>query len=168
MLSMFGPMQYLLNVGSSFQRVVAQALVDSVKLLTRAKETTAALQDTLGEPAADGTLSHIVQGRALTCSATALAGIKTKKDEKGASKFTVQGLMISAGALSLECSAILCSCAMSSFIEACKQTAWQACRLSPLMFFWRVRYDETPTKVRVVNLKYPAAAPCLVLSLEFV
>ncbi|CAE7283696.1 unnamed protein product [Symbiodinium sp. CCMP2592] len=135
---MFGPWQFLLNVGSSFQRVVSQSLKAS--------------------------LSQIVQGRALTCSATALARLENSGEDS--SRTSLQRRMVQSGGLALECSALLCSAALSSFIEACKNPVSQGVgvrglELKPLMFCWRVRYDETPSKVRVANLHDSSAAPRL-------
>ena len=157
LLKMFGPQTFLLNMGSPFQRVVSQALMSSVKSLVQTKENQELLKR-LGEPSSKstGALSHIVQGRALQCSAAALAAMDStasKSDsEKARAPSTLQRLVVSVGALALECSALLSTCAMSSFIETCRRTAWGAVRMRPLMYFWRVRYDETPSKVRVVNV----------------
>ena len=68
--SMFGPWKFLLNEGSNFQRVVSQSLKDSVEKLSQTKDNMSLLKDTLGESISKSSLSQIVQGRALTCSAT--------------------------------------------------------------------------------------------------
>ncbi|CAE7721359.1 unnamed protein product [Symbiodinium sp. CCMP2592] len=161
---MFGPWQFLLNVGSSFQRVVSQSLKDSVEMLSRTKEKISLLKDTLGEAVSKASLSQIVQGRALTCSATALARLENSGEDS--SRTSLQRRMVQSGGLALECSALLCSAALSSFIEACKNPVSQGVgvrglELKPLMFCWRVRYDETPSKVRVANLHDSSAAPRL-------
>ena len=152
LIDLFGPAKFILNVGSAFQRVVSGALRSSIELLTRTKDNQVLLQEGLGETERQGSLAYIVQGRALTCSATALAAMNKGTEAKHQSKSTLQRIMVSAGALALESSALLCSCALSSFIEICKQTPQRILQMKPLMFCWRVRYDETPSKVRVVNV----------------
>ena len=158
--SMFGPWKFLLNVGSSFQRVVSQSLKDSVEKLSQTKDNMSLLKDTLGESISKSSLSQIVQGRALTCSATALARLDNSGEDS--SRTSLQRRMLLAGGLGLECSALLCSAALSSFMEACKNpvsqgVAVRGLKLKPLMFCWRVRYDETPSKVRVANLQVSSA-----------
>ena len=162
---LFGPAKFILNVGSAFQRVVSGALRSSIELLTRTKANQVLLENGLGEPEREGALAHIVQGRALTCSATALAAMSKGAEVKNlSSRSTLRRLMVSAGALALESSALLCSCALSSFIQICKQTPQRIIQMKPLMFCWRVRYDETPSKVRVVNVQNAATTTAPLLS----
>ena len=157
LVDMFGPAKFISNVGSAFQRVVSGALRSSIELLTRTKDNQALLHEGLGEPERQGAVAHIVQGRALTCSATALAAMNQGKEAKHmSSKSTLRRVMVSAGALALESSALLCSCALSSFIEICKQMPQRIMQMKPMMFVWRVRYDETPSKVRMVNVESTA------------
>ena len=162
--NMFGPLKYLRNVGSSFQRVVATSLVESVQKLARNATTRAHLvipqQDEgrdHGSSSAElrsagltqgSVLNHVVYGRALTCSTSSLAGLD-KTSKRPTSKSALQSSMISAGALALECSALLCSSALSSIKDVCaRASALSSMKLKPLMFLRRVRYDETPSRVR--------------------
>ena len=165
---MFGPMRFLKNVGSSFQRVVSEALVQSVDVLVRTARTRGILKADTGtdskskssvpkaeaETLAPKSVNSIVYGKALTMSASALTALD-KGCARELSKSTVQSRMVHAGALALECSAVMCSSALSSVIDACSKVP----NMKPLLFLWRVRYDETPSRVRVANLAAQAGVP---------
>ena len=162
----FGPMRFLKNVGSTFQRVVSEAFVCCVDSLLRAPRTRAILKADAGADAksksvpkeepqtlAPRSVHSIIYGKALTMSASALTGLD-KGSAQEISKSTVQSRMVHAGALALEMSAVMCSSALSSVIEACSKVP----NMKPLLFLWRVRYDETPSRVRVANLAEPAGS----------
>ncbi|CAE7297347.1 unnamed protein product, partial [Symbiodinium sp. CCMP2592] len=133
---MFGPMRFIRNVGSTFQRVVSEALVQSVDVLVRAARTRGILKAETGsgskskssvpkaetETLAPRSVNSIVSGKALTMSASALTGLD-KGCARELSKSTVQSRMVHAGALALECSAVMCSSALSSVIDACSKVA---------------------------------------------
>ena len=133
-VAQYGDRQLLCKMGCKAQQQLACALLDTVQK---------------GQPqmrAADQVLSHILEGKAATTSASALAAMSDHN-----SKSHVLSLFVLLGAASLEFSGLMWSCALTMFKSQCVKASG-ATGLVPLMFVLKVRYDETPSRVRVATV----------------
>ena len=131
----FGPSAIICHTGSPVQRTLASALQLLVKTPDDWKATLASINsvDKL-EP-----LDLVLSGAGLLCSAQALANITSS------SKTTVQRRLIQAGSATMESTGFLIG-SMLSLLEK------QADHIEPFIFILSVKYDETPTRVRVATL----------------
>ena len=90
---------------------------------------------------------YILDGSALTTSALSIAHLTSS------TRNTVFRHLQVAGSVMAEGSGLLVGCMMKNFCaEAVK------CSLKPLMFIIKTRYDETPTRVRVLNASAASAS----------
>ncbi len=121
MLSSFGHGETLLMVGSSFQRAAGATIL---KILQRDVD--------LNDEVLDQTLS----GKTLTSSSQAVGSLVDKSQKH------VQNKLLRAGAALCETGTWL----WGGFLTRLLGTGFH-----PLLFVLRLRYDETPTKVRVVE-----------------
>ncbi len=120
-LCKFGYGETLLTVGSSLQRALGGVMLKSLQLSIDMH---------------DEVLDNTLQGKTLTSSSQSIGAImnKTKKH--------VQDKLIRAGAALCETGTWL----WAGFLTNLLQTGHK-----PILFVIRLRYDETPTKVRVVE-----------------
>ena len=126
------------ELGSSVQRTLGVVL----PWFKRSAATSATGQKEKKEEGLEAALHHILHGDVLTSSSSAIA--KTT----GSSKTSVQRSLVCAGAAVLESAGLLFSTMWTSLQGIVEQTRG----MRPLLCVCNMRYDETPTKVRVATL----------------
>ena len=137
MASSFGPMSFLMSVGSMLQRTLGSAL-----LAARRRWPAKNVAQPDAEDSSDKMVSHILQGDILTCSSSAVSKLL------GSTRTCVQRSLLAAAAATLEGAGLLWGTMLTSLGKV--QTATANTR--PLMFCVHLKFDETPTKVRVATL----------------
>ncbi|CAE7351564.1 unnamed protein product [Symbiodinium sp. CCMP2592] len=88
-------------------------------------------------------IDHVVNGKVLTASASLLARLTGKEAS------VAQGTLVAAGAATAETNGIMLGSMLSDF---CKIAVQQG--LKPLLAVTKVRYDETPAKVRICRASF--------------
>ncbi|CAE7243603.1 unnamed protein product [Symbiodinium sp. CCMP2592] len=142
----FGLLPAVLQAGRPVQKTVVQALchaLDSEKQnlvdvkLSKSGKVRAAATDPVKQSEA---VDRFLDGTALTCSCTSLANIHQCNSS------TLQKHLLASACIVAESSSFM----LGSMVETCLSAA-KAQGLLPMLFALRVRYDETPTKVRLVS-----------------
>ncbi|CAE7321147.1 unnamed protein product, partial [Symbiodinium necroappetens] len=130
----FGPERLLTSLGPLVQRTVGAALTHSIRKIPQRPARNDAEQKTF--------VQQILEGDVLTCSASSVARLA------GRSKSVVQSLLLQAGSAVVESAGLLWSVMAST----CLQAVTTSSTLEPIMICVSLRYDETPTKVRVASV----------------
>ena len=132
-----GPKSLLTELGSAVQRTFGSAVLAVWGLLSKLKQTTG-VQDV----PQDTVVAHILEGDVLTCSSSSVAKVT------GSTRSVVQNTLLAAGSATLEGAGLLWSVMLTSLSRVQRATAG----MKPLMFCVNIKFDETPTKVRVASL----------------
>ncbi|CAE7247707.1 unnamed protein product [Symbiodinium sp. CCMP2592] len=137
-----GPADLMIRMGSPVQRSLAAALVDirSSAAKGRGGVMTEPKAEEAGSPEM---IDHVVNGKVLTASASLLARLTGKEAS------VAQGTLVAAGAATAETNGIMLGSMLSDF---CKIAVQQG--LKPLLAVTKVRYDETPAKVRICRASF--------------
>ena len=132
-----GPTDLMLRTGSPVQRSLAAALVDI--------KSSAARLPVKSEPKSEEPemIDHVVNGKVLTASASLLARLTGKEAS------VAQGTLVAAGAATAESNGFMLGSMLSDF---CKIAVQQGLKL--LLAVTKVRYDETPAKVRICRASF--------------
>ena len=136
----YGDKGQLCHVGTALQRAMASVLVRCVESSKAKREK---------DPESFKLLDTLIDGNALTCSASSIANLVPGSG----SRASVQEKLLDAGAASHQ----LCGTLTSSFLSHVQQVM-VAAGATPVMFFLKVKYDESPTKVRVCTVHTPASS----------
>ena len=130
---LYGDFELMTKVGTGTQRSLAAVLNKSLK-------------DKEAEQSCSGNfdiLHTIMDGDVLTCSASSMAKLFQEKGGRA----RVQQVLVEAGAASHQMSGVVCSSLLSML-----HNMFMAAGARPLMFFLKMKYDESPTKVRVATV----------------
>ncbi|CAE7204848.1 unnamed protein product [Symbiodinium sp. CCMP2592] len=130
----FGPEHLLVQLGPLVQRTVGAALIASIRKIPERPARNDAGKKTV--------VQQILDGDVLTCSASTIARLA------GRAKNLVQSMLLQAGSAVVESAGLLWNVMAST----CVQAAATSSSLKPVMMCVSLRYDETPTKVRVTSL----------------
>ena len=137
----YGPKGLLTSLGSAIQKTLGSAILAVWGQLSKCKQLTG-VQDV----PQDNVVSHMLEGDVLTCSASSVAKMLDS------SRTVVQNALLAAGSATLEGAGLLWSVMLTSLNQLQETTS----NTKPLMFCVNVKFDETPTKVRVASLDVEA------------
>ena len=132
----FGPKELLTSLGSSVQRTFGAALQAALQRRPSCSRSSVPEE---GPVPQDTALSHILQGDVLTCSSSSVAKMT------GSTRGVVQQSLLAAGSAALEGAGLLWGTMLTSLDQLRQRTK----NMVPVLFCLNLRYDETPTKVRV-------------------
>ena len=138
----YGPKSLLSALGSMVQRTFGSGVLAVWGQLSKLKQATA-VQDV----PQDTVVAHILEGDVLTCSSSSVAKVT------GSTRKVVQNTLLATGSATLEGAGLLWSVMLTSLGQVQRATA----NMKPLMFCVNVKFDETPTKVRVATLDADSA-----------
>ena len=128
----FGPEGNLTSMGSSLQKTLGAALL---QVQQHGRKPQQSNQMSGGDKA----ISHILDGDVLTCSSSAVAKMT------GSTRTVIQRSLLNIGAATVEGAGLLWGVMLG-----CLDSVRQATKnMVPLLFCINMKYDETPTKVRV-------------------
>ena len=135
----FGPHAAVLQVGTPCQKIVSQTLFQALQSKRASLSDVSILQLPLSDSASREPINRFLDGSALTCSASSLAKMH------GTDKAVLQRQLLASAAVVVESSCVLTSAMITSSLNSAKPAD-----LEPLLFCLRLRYDETPSNVRVI------------------
>ena len=136
----FGPHPAVLQVGTPCQKIVSQTLFQALHSKRISLSDVSIFSLPSSNHANTEPINHFLDGSALTCSASSLAKMH------GTDKVVLQRQLLASAAVVVESSCVL----TSAMITSCLNSA-EAADLEPLLFCLRLRYDETPSNVRVIT-----------------
>ena len=133
-----GPPDLLMRVGSPVQRCLAAALIQ-IRAPARISKSSGGSTEQPKEM-----IDYVLDGKGLTCSAAALGCLT------GKSPNVAQNNLVLAGAATAECNGFMISSMVNEFCRSMSD----ADQAKPLLALIRVRYDETPAKVRICSAEF--------------
>ena len=133
--TVYGPISLLMSLGVAVHKTIGAALVAICKKTKKLGPAEGSSDDTDRD-----IVSHIQQGDVLTCSSSSIA-----KVTKAANRTVVQRSLLAVASATLHGAGLMWSMMLTS-LQQCAGTA------KPILFVLSLKYDETPTRIRVATL----------------